>query len=235
VSRLAPEESKVSRCQHPRHSLSWQGRSSRGVPEIHSLIKCPRLALAVAIYFERLNGHPTSEQGTGCASEVNRFIAVFDTRTMPTTARMGDKAKPSRLIPRRLCCLNFRMSDSVILCSPSQAAERASHNSLISAGSSPQRVRKTKPPTSSCQGLLFCATGAPIVAPLCLLGRAAAFVLCPENEMLPVSTTGTAVLHTRRARGEAGPLRLTPGGPAVLPQLCCLSNMPKKAYLCFVA
>jgi hypothetical protein len=47
-------------------------------------------------------------QGVGCASEVRFFIAGFDSphdAVTGCTARMGDKAKPSRIPRRRLCCL----------------------------------------------------------------------------------------------------------------------------------
>jgi hypothetical protein len=47
-------------------------------------------------------------QSVGCASEVSFFIAGFDSPhdgVPGCTARMGDKAKPSRIPRRRLCCL----------------------------------------------------------------------------------------------------------------------------------
>jgi hypothetical protein len=105
------------------------------------------------------NGHPTLRTGAGCASEANRFIAVFDNQTMPLPrqglASFGDVGKAAEdSTPRRLCCLNFRMSNSVILCSPSQAAGRASH-SFISALDRPPSGCVRRPRHLSPSGLFL--------------------------------------------------------------------------------
>jgi hypothetical protein len=66
----------------------------------HSPIRGPRLALVAGAMIVRRHGIPTC-----CADQ---WAAVRQPARCRKPARMGDKAKPSALLHRRLCCLNFR-------------------------------------------------------------------------------------------------------------------------------
>jgi hypothetical protein len=109
-------------------------------------------------------GIPPSAPERGAQVKLTASLPYSTTRRCLYPAkgwhRLGDEGKAAEdSTPWRLCCLSFRKNKSVILCSPSQAAGRASHSSAPAVDRPPRGCAKTKAPTLSPSGLFFCDTG----------------------------------------------------------------------------